>query len=434
MDQIVKASGPLRGEIQVPGDKSISHRAVLFGAISEGNTEASQFLMSADCLSTISCFEKMGIPISVDREHDTVTVHGKGLHGLKAPEEVLDSGNSGTTTRLLAGILAGQSFSSILDGDDSLRSRPMKRIIQPLTAMGASVQSLNQGSVPLRIEGGNLHGIHYESPVASAQVKSCVLLAGLYAEGETTVSEPALSRNHSELMLSGFGAEVSSRRGEKPGSFEASIKPGPRLRGQKVLVPGDISSAAYFIAAALITPGSEILIRQVSINPTRAGILKAVSAMGGDISILNQTSQGGECSADLLVRSSSLHGTTIEGELIPALIDELPVIAVLAAYAEGETIIRDAQELRVKESDRIAVTEKVLSAMGADIQGTEDGFLIHGGKALHGARVSSHQDHRIAMSLAVAAQNAEGEVIIEDGDAVRISYPDFFRDLEKLRR
>jgi 3-phosphoshikimate 1-carboxyvinyltransferase len=434
MDQIVKASGPLRGEIQVPGDKSISHRAVLFGAISEGNTEASQFLMSADCLSTISCFEKMGIPISVDREHDTVTVHGKGLHGLKAPEEVLDSGNSGTTTRLLAGILAGQSFSSILDGDDSLRSRPMKRIIQPLTAMGASVQSLNQGSVPLRIEGGNLHGIHYESPVASAQVKSCVLLAGLYAEGETTVSEPALSRNHSELMLSGFGAEVSSRRGEKPGSFEASIKPGPRLRGQKVLVPGDISSAAYFIAAALITPGSEILIRQVGINPTRAGILKAVSAMGGDISILNQTSQGGECSADLLVRSSSLHGTTIEGELIPALIDELPVIAVLAAYAEGETIIRDAQELRVKESDRIAVTEKVLSAMGADIQGTEDGFLIHGGKALHGARVSSHQDHRIAMSLAVAAQNAEGEVIIEDGDAVRISYPDFFRDLEKLRR
>ena len=431
MNRTIRPVRALRGEIRVPGDKSISHRAVMFGALSEGITEASHFLMSADCLSTISCFEKMGIRVDVDSDTETVTVHGQGLHSLSKPQELLYAGNSGTTTRLISGILAGQSFDSVLSGDRSLCTRPMNRVIRPLTQMGASVVSANgNGCCPLKIRGRKLHGIDYTSPVASAQVKSCILLAGLYAEGETSVTEPALSRNHTELMLRGFGAKLKSVQTED--GWRASVRPGDKLTGQKISVPGDISSAAYFMAAALIVPGSEVLIRNVGINPTRAGIPEAARAMGGNIELLNETTQGGEPVADLLVRSSTLHGTEIAGDMIPTLIDELPVCAVMAAFAQGQTVIRDAAELRVKESDRIESVTQALSAMGCDITASDDGMIIEGGRPLHEASVDSFKDHRIAMSAAVAALAAEGPVQILDADCVDISYPQFYSDLLSL--
>lgn len=417
----------LRGELTVPGDKSISHRAVMFGALAQGMTEVHHFLKGADCLSTIDCFRRLGIRI--EETDDVLLIHGKGLDGLVSPTDILDAGNSGTTTRLLAGILAAQPFSSTLTGDASLQKRPMKRIVDPLTQMGASLTSINEnGCVPLRIAGRPLHGIHYISPVASAQVKSAVLLAGLYAEGETSVTEPFVSRDHTELMLGSFGAQIAAS------GTTVTIQPRPALSGQCITVPGDISSAAYFIAAALLVPNSEVLIRNVGINPTRDGILKAAQAMGGNIQLLNRRTAGGEPVADLLVTSSSLHGITIEGSMIPGLIDELPVIAVMAAAAQGTTVIRDAAELKVKESDRIAVMVKNLSAMGADITGTDDGMIIRGGPALCGAQIDAFEDHRIAMSFAVAALFADGETEIRGSDCVQISYPGFYEDLQSLYR
>ena len=422
----IRKQSSLRGTLTVPGDKSISHRAVMFGALANGTTKISHFLEGADCLSTISCFRKMGIDI--ERNKDEILVHGKGLHGLCTPSGILDVGNSGTTTRLISGILAGQKFSSELDGDDSIRTRPMKRIMTPLNRMGADIASIrDNGCAPLRINGKNLHGIHYDSPVASAQVKSCVLLAGLYADGITSVTEPFLSRNHTEIMLNYFGAEVHSE------GTTASVKPEPVLDGREVKVPGDISSAAYFIAAGLLTPDSEILLRNVGINPTRAGLLKICMDMGADITLLNQSTEG-EPTADLLIRTSSLKGPIVEGEIIPALIDEIPMIAVMAAFAEGTTVIRDAQELKVKESDRIAVMVENLRRMGADIEGTDDGMIIHGGKPLHGAVIDSHLDHRVAMSFAVAGTVCDGTVDINGGDCVKISYPDFYNDLYSLSK
>lgn len=417
----------LRGELTVPGDKSISHRAVMFGALAQGMTEVHHFLKGADCLSTIDCFRRLGIRI--EETDDVLLIDGKGLDGLVSPTDILDAGNSGTTTRLLAGILAAQPFSSTLTGDASLQKRPMKRIVDPLTQMGASLTSINEnGCVPLRIAGRPLHGIHYISPVASAQVKSAVLLAGLYAEGETSVTEPFVSRDHTELMLGSFGAQIAAS------GTTVTIQPRPALSGQCITVPGDISSAAYFIAAALLVPNSEVLIRNVGINPTRDGILKAAQAMGGNIQLLNRRTAGGEPVADLLVTASSLHGITIEGSMIPGLIDELPVIAVMAAAAQGTTIIRDAAELKVKESDRIAVMVKNLSAMGADITGTDDGMIIRGGPALCGAQIDAFEDHRIAMSFAVAALFADGETEIRGSDCVQISYPGFYEDLQSLYR
>ena len=421
-----KTTKPLHGELTVPGDKSISHRSVMFGAISEGITEVTHFLKSADCLSTISCFRKMGI--TIEEEAQTLLIHGKGLHGLSAPAEVLDTGNSGTTTRLISGILAGQSFESHLIGDASICKRPMGRIMKPLQAMGADIAS-DRGNdcAPLTIKGHPLKAIHYDSPVASAQVKSCVLLAGLYADGPVSVTEPALSRNHTELMLSSFGASVTSF------GTTATILPDPHLLGQKVSVPGDISSAAYFICAALMVPGSEVLIRNVGINPTRDGILRVVRAMGADIEYRNIREQAGEKTADLLVRyTKDLHGTVIEGDLIPTLIDEIPVIAVLAATADGETVIRDAKELRVKESDRLTIMVDSLSAMGCDIEGTPDGMIIRGGRPMRGAQIDSHLDHRIAMSFAVASLVAEGTTAIQNAECVNISYPEFYRDFASL--
>ena len=419
-------SAPLRGEVSIPGDKSISHRAVMFGSLAKGTTEVTNFLQGADCLSTIACFRQMGIEI--ENTPERILIRGKGLRGLSRPEGILDVGNSGTTTRLMSGILAGQSFDCTVNGDESIQKRPMKRIMKPLSMMGAQITSLSGNDcAPLRIQGQPLKAIHYDSPVASAQVKSCVLLAGLYADGITSVTEPVLSRNHSELMLNYFGAQVTSR------GTTASIRPDPVLEGRFVNVPGDISSAAYFIAAGLLIPGSEILIRNVGVNPTRDGILRVCQAMGADIARLNETSESGEPTADLLVKYSTLHGTTVEGEIIPTLIDELPMIAVMAAFAEGTTVIRDAAELKVKESDRIAVMVENLSRMGVDIEGTEDGMIIHGGKPVHGAEIDSHLDHRIAMSFAVAALAAEGETKIKDADCVRISYPEFYRDLFSLQ-
>lgn len=419
-----KAAG-LKGELTVPGDKSISHRSVMFGSIAKGTTEIHNFLQGMDCLSTISCFQNMGILI--ENRGSTVIVQGNGLHGLKAPSSMLDCGNSGTTVRLISGILAGQEFDVTLTGDDSIKKRPMKRIIEPLSLMGASIHSMNgNGCAPLQITGSRLCGIHYFSKVASAQVKSAVLLAGLYADGETKVTEPYVSRNHTELMLSHFGADVKTE------GKTAVIQPAKELYGSNITVPGDISSAAFFIAAGLMIPNSEILIKNVGINPTRDGILHVCQSMGGNITILNQNSDSGEPVGDILVQSSSLHGTVVEGAMIPTLIDELPVIALLACFAEGETVIRDAAELKVKESNRIEVMVRNLTAMGASVTETEDGMIIHGKTPLHGAVIDSRLDHRIAMTFAIAGLCSEGETEILGGECVNISYPEFYQHLTSL--
>ena len=420
----IKKLTNLHGEITVPGDKSISHRAVMFGSLAKGTTRITHFLEGADCLSTISCFRKMGIDI--ENNNGEILVHGKGLRGLSSPTDILDVGNSGTTTRLSSGILAGQNFVSELTGDDSIQSRPMKRIMTPLLSMGADITSIKGNNcVPLRIAGHPLKAIHYDSPVASAQVKSCVLLAGMYSDGVTSVTEPVLSRNHTEIMLNYFGAQVTSE------GTTASIVPEPSLHAREITVPVDISSAAYFIAAGLLVPGSEILLKNVGINPTRDGLLRVCKDMGADITMLN-VNMDGEPTADLLVRTSSLHGTTVGGEIIPTLIDEIPMIAVMAAFAEGTTIIKDAKELKVKESDRILVMAENLSRMGADITPTDDGMIIHGGKPLHGAVIDSYLDHRVAMSFAIAGLLCDGPLSIKGGDCVKISYPEFYEDLYRL--
>ena len=421
----ITKSRSLSGEIQIPGDKSISHRGIMLGALARGTTKITNFLQGADCLSTIRCFRQMGI--EVENSCKEVLVHGKGLHGLSAPQQILDAGNSGTTVRLLSGILAAQNFPSTITGDASIQKRPMKRVMDPLTQMGACIESQNQnGCAPLDIRGTRLKGIHYQSPVSSAQVKSCVLLAGLYADQKTSVTEPTVSRDHSERMLSYLGAEVTVQ------GTTVAIEPEPELNARDIQVPGDISSAAYFIAAGLLVPGSQILIKNVGINPTRNGILKVCRAMGADIQYLNEKSGCWEPSADLLVTYSPLKGTVIEGDIIPTLIDELPTIAVMAAFAQGETIIRNAEELRVKESDRIQTVTDNLSAMGADITAAPDGMSIRGGQPLTGASIRTCKDHRIAMSFAVAGMAAEGVTSLDDAQCVAISYPQFFDDLQRL--
>ncbi|MCI9442574.1 MAG: 3-phosphoshikimate 1-carboxyvinyltransferase [Ruminococcus sp.] len=421
----------LKGEVTVPGDKSISHRCVMFGSIAKGITEIQNFLEGADCLATISCFRSLGIEI--EKNGTSVLIRGKGLHGLTAPSNLLDVGNSGTTTRLISGILAGQPFDSKISGDSSLNSRPMKRIMEPLTQMGANISSiLRNGCAPLYITPGHLHGIHYHTPVASAQVKSCILLAGLYADGETSVTEASLSRNHTELMLQEFGADIHSFLDAGSTKATAVIRPCEELYGQKITVPGDISSAAYFIAAGLLVPDSEILIKEIGVNPTRAGLLEVCQDMGGDITLLNQHTVAGEPVADILVRTSRLHGITIEGKIIPALIDEIPIIAVMAAMADGITIIRDAAELKVKESDRIETVTDNLKSMGCNIIPTDDGMIIHGGKPLHGSTIHTLLDHRIAMAFSIAALVAEGTTKILDSHCVDVSFPSFYDTFENL--
>ena len=426
MNAVIKPSGKLRGEITVPGDKSISHRSVMLGSIAKGDTKISGFLTGEDCLSTIDCFKKLGIDIEVNGTD--VTVHGKGLKGLSAPAETLDVGNSGTTLRLMSGILSAQPFTTRLTGDSSIQKRPMGRVASPLGLMGAKITSENEKmTAPLTIEGQSLHGIDYTLPVASAQVKSALILAGLYADGETRITEPEATRDHTEIMLNYLGADI-----RKEGDTIV-VRPAAELTGKDITVPGDISSAAYFIAAALISKDSEVLIKNVGVNPTRTGIITAFKAMGGNIELTNERTVCGEPVADILVRSSRLHGVVIKGAIIPKLIDEIPVIAAATCYASGETVIADAAELRVKESDRIKTMAAELGRMGATVIQTDDGMIILGGIPLHGAVCESYNDHRVAMSVAVAALGAKGETQIKDCGCVDISFPGYFDALMSLR-
>lgn len=424
----------INGTLSVPGDKSISHRAVMFGALAEGTTEVHNFLKGADCLSTIQCFRQLGINIEEDEKEQVIRIHGKGLHGLSPSSSILDVGNSGTTLRLISGILSGQSFESNITGDNSIKKRPMNRVITPLRLMKADIKSvLDNDCAPLCINESSqnvtknpLQGIHYNSPIASAQVKSSIILAGLYADGETSVTEPNISRNHTELMLKQFGASLTVV------DKTVTIQPEPKLIAQKVQVPGDISSAAYFIAAACILPNSELIIKNVGVNPTRDGIINVFLSMGADIAKEDLKNEDGEAVCDLRIRSSKLHGTTIEGSIIPRLIDEIPVIAVVACFAEGDTIIKDASELKVKESNRIDVMVNQLNNMGANVTATDDGMIIHGGQKLTGTIIDSKEDHRIAMSFAIASLMAEGETTIQGAECVNISYPEFYQDLRRL--
>ncbi|MGD0153682.1 MAG: 3-phosphoshikimate 1-carboxyvinyltransferase [Thermacetogeniaceae bacterium] len=417
----VEPGARLAGECRVPGDKSISHRAALLGAIAEGQTEIENFLCGADCLSTLRCLESMGVGIKQDGGH--VRIYGGGLRGLKEPSHILDAGNSGTTMRLLLGILSGQSFFSVLTGDDSLNERPMGRVIKPLCQMGAQIWGRKSGlKAPLAVMGkGQLEPMAYRLPVPSAQVKSALLLAGLYARGETTVIQPLPSRDHTERMLQAFGACLQV---EPDGS--ARIAGGSSLRGRLVQVPGDISAAAFLIVAATLIPGSDILIRDVGTNPTRTGVLDVLVQMGADCALLNERCWSGEPVADLRVRSSRLRGVEIGGPLIPRLIDEIPIIAVAAAMAEGVTVIRDAAELRVKETDRIEAIVKELRKLGAELVGLPDGLSIQGGQALQGASVDSWGDHRLAMALAVAGLvTAVSATVIGDTGCTDVSFPGF---------
>lgn len=419
----------LQGRLRVPGDKSISHRALMLGAIAEGETQIQGLLLGEDPRSTAHCLRALGVDISP--LNDTlVRVQGVGLGNFCEPSDLLDAGNSGTTLRLMLGLLASHPHRFfVMTGDDSLRSRPMSRVVKPLQQMGAQIWGRNQGALaPLAIQGQSLRPTDYQSPLASAQVKSCVLLAGLLTEGRTRVTEPAGSRDHSERMLTAFGAQV-----EVDGDAHCVTVTGPaRLEGQTVIVPGDISSAAFWLVAAAITPGSDLVVENVGVNPTRTGILDVLNQMGADITEENPRVVTGEPVADLRVRHSALKGTTIGGALIPRLIDEIPVLAVAAAFAQGTTRIQDAAELRVKESDRLAVTATQLNRLGARITEYPDGLEIQGPTTLLGTTVDSAADHRIAMSLAIAALNAQGPTTIEGAEAAAISYPDFLTQLQQV--
>lgn len=409
------------GQIKVPGDKSISHRAVMLGSLANGVTEISGFLKGADCLSTIDCFRKMGIDIDINGEN--VTVHGNGLRGLKKPDEMLYTGNSGTTTRLLCGILAGQNFDTSITGDASIQKRPMGRVVKPLSMMGAKIEN---EYCPLYITGTKLHGIDYKMPVASAQVKTAIILAGLYADGETVIHEIEKSRDHTELMLSAMGADLTVD------NLDITVKPTNDLTAVNVDVPGDISSAAFFLVLGAIMPNSQITVINVGINPTRTGIINVLKDMGADITLENVHTSAGETVADITVRSSSLKGTTVGGDIIPRLIDELPIIAVAAVFADGQTVIKDAQELKVKETNRIRAVVDEFNKCGIDITETDDGMIINGGKSIHGADFKTYGDHRMAMSLTVLAQLADGESTLDDSDCACVSYPTFFDDFYKL--
>lgn len=423
MQIAIKEVNKIRGSIIVPGDKSISHRSIMLGAIAEGVTQIVGFLPADDCLSTMRCFEELGIRIEPASETE-LKIHGVGLKGLKEPNDVLYTGNSGTTTRILPGILAGQDIFTILTGDSSIRQRPMARVVEPLKMMGAKIWGRNEGEyVPLAIKGTELKGIKYSLPIASAQVKTSLLLAGLYADGVTEIEEPSKSRDHTERMLELFGADLEIN------DKVYRIRGGQKLKATMVDVPGDISSAAFFIVAALIVNGSQLSIDNVGINETRTGILDVLNDMGANIELFNISRLSNEPRATIRAQSSSLKAATIEGDLVPRLIDEIPIIAVAATQAEGRTIIKDARELRVKESDRIAALSAELRKMGADIEEMEDGMIINGPASLQGTTVKSHGDHRIAMALAVAGLVAKGRTIIEDSECIAISYPSFEKTL-----
>ena len=430
-DMRLASVAQLRGTIDVPGDKSISHRAVMFNAIAEGTAHITHFLPGADCLSTIACFRAMGVQI--DHHGDTVTVHGVGLRGLREPSDVLDCGNSGTTLRLLTGLLAGQAGKyAVLTGDASLRSRPQRRIIDPLRALGAQLDGRNNGALaPLSVRGATIHGGAYELPIASAQVKSALLLAALSGDDVLTLTGRTDGRDHTELMLAGMGIDIRTN-----GSTVTLSPPAhPVLPyALSLRVPGDPSSASFWWVAAAIHPNAEITTTGVGMNPTRIGALEVLKAMGAQITISNARTEGSEPVADVTVRSSSLQATTIRGAIIPHLIDEIPVLAVAAAMANGQTVIADAQELKAKETDRIATVVSALQAMGVTAEATDDGMLITGRGALSGATLASHGDHRLAMAWAVASLVASGSTTIQGTDAVDVSYPGFWRDLQLIAR
>ena len=416
---LVRQAHRLSGSVTIPGDKSISHRAIMFGALASGKTNIRNFLQSEDCLSTMDSFRKMGIRIV--RKGDKVTVFGKGLHGLKKPKGILNANNSGTTTRLMLGILAGQPFTSKITGDKSLCKRPMRRVADPLREMGALISGKDGGNyTPLTITGGKLKGINFRSKVASAQVKSAVLLAGLYAKGKTSVIEPVKSRDHTERMLKYFGAGLSIK-GNK-----VTIDGGQSLKGRKIEVPGDISSAAFFIVAGMIVPNSRLVLKNVGINPTRTGIIDALKKMGGKVKLVNKRNMNFEPVAELIVSTSGLKGAVIGGKIIPRLIDEIPVLAVAASLAKGRTVFKDAGELRVKESDRIETLCTELRKFGVKVEEREDGFIVYGSSKPKGAKSISYGDHRIAMAMAVLALAANGSSEIRDTACIRTSFPEFF--------
>ncbi|MDR1536746.1 MAG: 3-phosphoshikimate 1-carboxyvinyltransferase [Clostridiales bacterium] len=422
MTQTLSYRQGLKGVFKVPGDKSISHRAVMLGAISVGETVISGFLPGEDCLSTINCFEAMGI--KAERSGTSVRIEGNGLHGLKKPEKTLDVGNSGTTLRLMTGILAGQPFNCRVTGDSSIQKRPMKRVFEPLGMMGAKFSDAS--SAPFEVYGQKLTGIEYALPVPSAQVKSAILLASLFAQGETAIEEPVPSRNHTEIMLGAFGADIQKKGGK------IISRPVSELKAQNIAVPGDISSAAFFMAAALITPGSKVTIEGVGVNPTRTGLVDALLEMGGRIEISNSRSVGGEPVADLTACHSRLKGISISGGILPRMIDEVPIFAAVALFAEGRTSISDAGELKFKESNRLNAMAVELGKLGAHVIETDDGLIIDGGFPLHGAPTDSRDDHRVAMSLAIASIMASGSTVINGSECVDISYPGFFEQLASL--
>lgn len=416
----------LKGQIHVPGDKSISHRAVMFGALAKGKTTIANFLTGEDCLSTIACFRKLGVDIHTD-ESNKIVIYGKGFEGLKEPGDVLNVGNSGTTIRLLAGILSGRPFFSVISGDESIRRRPMTRVTKPLALMGAVIDGRQGGEfAPLAIRGGNLKGMEYKLPVASAQVKSSLLFAGLQAEGETVVIEPSKTRDHTERMIKRFGGDVAVD------GLRVTVKGGQTLHGTDVYVPGDISSASFFLVAGAIVPDSELILKNVGLNPTRTGIIDVMKAMGANLEIIRLVDEEFEPSGDIKIRTSSLKATEIGGDMIPRLIDEIPVIALLATQAEGTTVIRDAEELKVKESNRIDTVVKELRKLGAEIEATDDGMIIHGPAPLKGGTVDSHGDHRIGMMLAIAALICKEPVYLANPEAIAISYPEFFSHLQNV--
>ena len=415
----------LNGMIQVPGDKSISHRSIMFGAIAKGTTTVEGFLLGEDCLSTIDCFKKLGVQITVDGTN--VEIQSNGIEGWNEPTEVLYTGNSGTTTRLMLGILSGTNFHSIMTGDASIGKRPMRRVVDPLRLMGAQISGRVDGQyTPLAIQGTKLQPIDYTMPVASAQVKSAILLAGLQAEGTTIVREKEVSRDHTERMLKQFGAEIDVVDGV------VSLKGGQTLHGTHVNVPGDISSAAFFLVAGAITPNSKITLQNVGVNETRDGILRVLKQMGANIDVQIEDAAAAEPTATITVETSSLQGITIEGDIIPTLIDEIPIIALLATQSNGKTIIKDAEELKVKETNRIDAVVNELKKLGANITATDDGMIIEGPTKLHGASLTTYGDHRIGMMGAVAAFITEGDVTLDDADCIAVSYPTFFDDVEKL--
>ncbi len=428
MRLVVRRGKPLRGRTRVPGDKSISHRALLLGAIANGVTRVRNFLPAADCLATLSCVRALGIEVEQPSETELL-VQGKGLHGLREPVDVLDCRGSGTTMRLLAGILAGQPFYSVLTGNEQLRQRPMGRIAEPLRLMGATVLGRDDGRLPpLTIKGGNLQGIDYRLPVASAQVKSAILLAGLYAEGGTIVREPGPTRDHTERMLKAMGTDL-----EISAHAIALTPPHSPLAPLDINIPGDFSSAAFLVVAALLTPNSEIVIEGVGTNPTRTGLLDVLREMGGDVALSDQHEVDGEPIAEIIARSSELRGVGVDRELVPRMIDEFPILAVAATQAEGKTVVRGAEELRVKETDRIAAIVSELRKLGAHIEERPDGFIIEGPTELKGTRVDSYSDHRLAMALAIAGLVAKGETIIEGAECIGDSFPKFKEVLDSLR-